>query len=101
FTTKAAAVRQIAGQVASTLASARRPNLLSAKARKDGYKVLQDNAAKAKAVAADIDQLVSSIASATERSQLSAADAKLAEIKVDLNRLYGSSREAAAITDGQ
>ena len=92
---------EIAGQVAATLASARRPNFLSSKASKDAYKLLQDNAARAKTVSGDIDQLVSSTASATERGQVSAADAKLAEIKADLTRLSASSREAAGGPAGQ
>ena len=101
FAAKAVTVRQIAAQVAATLASARRPNFLSSKASKDAYKLLQDNATRAKTVSGDIDQAASSAASATERGQLNAADAKLAEIKAELTRLNTASREAAGAPAGQ
>jgi serine/threonine protein kinase len=93
--TEISGVRQIAGQVTS-LSMGKKPGLLSSKARKDAYALMQENATKAQGGLTRLDEVAAGIGSSADRDQLDAAATKLAEIKADLTKVLASSREASA-----
>ena len=94
-----AAARQAAGPV-TTLAGGRKPSMLASKKSKDAYKLLQDNGTRAQAIVTELDQVATSAASTNDRGQLTAASAKVTELKSELARLHASSKEAAGGSTG-
>lgn len=90
----AAQARSMAGQV-TALAAGPRPGLFAPQSRKTAYQALQENATRAKAEAAQIDQLSQGLSETTDVDRLNSAIAQASAIKQALAGLYASSSAAA------
>ena len=91
---EAGQARTLSGEVI-TFASAAKPGLFASSARKTAYKTLQDNAAKARTQAAQLEQLSGSVASMTDLGQIETAMTQVRSVKSDLSSLREASAAAA------
>jgi len=87
------AAQSYCDQVA-TLANVEKPWLLASSARKNAYKLRQDNAAQAKALSARLYDLASTVAATSDLHQLSAALSEAAAAKQTAGALYAASSAA-------
>ena len=99
FAAMEASARLASGKVVA-FASASKPWLFASQARKDAYKLLQDNAAQATAQTAQLNTLSQSAASSASMKQLNAALTQGSKIAQSLNDLYAKSSAASAIVTG-
>ena len=81
-------------QVAS-LASVEKPWFLASTARKNAYKLRQDNAVQAKALAQRLDDLSKTVATSSDLHALASAITEAADAKKSAGALYASSSAAA------
>ena len=82
------------GQVAS-LANVEKPWFLASTARKNAYKLRQDNAARAKALAQRLVDLAKTVATSSDLHALASAITEAADAKKSAGALYASSSAAA------
>jgi hypothetical protein len=82
------------GQVAS-LANVEKPWFLASTARKNAYKLRQDNAAQAKTLAQRLDDLSKTVATSSDLHPLASAITEAADAKKSAGALYASSSAAA------
>lgn len=82
------------GQVAS-LASVEKPWFLASTARKNAYKLRQDNAVQAKALGQRLDDLAKTVATSSDLHALASAITEAADAKKSAGALYASSSAAA------
>ncbi len=87
------AARETAGRVVA-LATGGKPGLFANKAKRDSYKLRQDNAAKAKAQLSELDRLSAAVKSATTAPEIEAARSQAALINTQLYSLYTASYAA-------
>ena len=85
--------RQIAGQVIE-MGRQGRPGLFASRERRDGWKIRQDNAARAQGLVAELDQLAQSAKSATSARKVDQASAQAKSIKRSLSALQSASSAA-------
>jgi hypothetical protein len=90
FASIADRARAEANEVVS-LSSISRPWLFASRSRKQNYQTLQDDAARARLLLAQLDQL-SRAATTSDVNRLDAAVAKASEIRQSLARLEGAAR---------
>jgi len=102
FTLVEKAARETASRVAA-LAAGGKPGLFANKAKRDSYKLRQDNATKAKAQLTELDRLAAAVRSATTAPEIEAARSQAALINTQLYSLYSASYAAqqAAPQKGQ
>jgi len=81
-------------QVAS-LANVEKPWFLASTARKNAYKLRQDNAAQAKTLGQRLDDLSKTVATSSDLHTLAAAITEAADVKKSAGALYASSSAAA------
>jgi hypothetical protein len=81
-------------QVAS-LASVEKPWFLASTARKNAYKLRQDNAVQAKALGQRLDDLAKTVATSSDLRALASAITEAADAKKSAGALYASSSAAA------
>ncbi len=99
FAALEASARLASGKVVA-FASVSKPWLFASQARKDAYKLLQDNAAQATAQLAQLNELSQSAASSASMKQLNAALTQGSKIAQSLDNLYSGSSAASAIVTG-
>jgi hypothetical protein len=88
------ATRSLCDQV-TALANVEKPWFLASSARKNAYKLRQDNAAEAKTVAQQLDDLAQTVATSSDLRQLTAAISQASDDKAKVDQLYASSTSAA------
>ena len=81
-------------QVAS-LASVEKPWFLASTARKNAYKLRQDNAVQGKVLAQRLDDLAKTVATSSDLHALASALTEAADAKKSAGALYASSSAAA------
>lgn len=91
--------RLASGKVVA-FASVSKPWLFASQARKDAYKLLQDNATQATAQIAQLNELSQSAVSSASMKQLNAALAQGSKIAQSLDNLYAKSSAASTIVTG-
>jgi non-specific serine/threonine protein kinase len=79
------------------LSAAPRPWLFASQARKQAYRLLQDNSARSKASMAQLDQLSRTVASNSSMDALDAAVARASAIRQELSNLYAASSAARSV----
>ena len=94
FAAAASGLRGLADRIAA-YAGKPKPGLFAARIRKQAYETLAENAQKAKAQLAQLDELTAAVAVATDAKQVEATAHKADAIKQALNDLYTSSSAAA------
>lgn len=94
FATLYAALHALSGNVIA-LADVPQPWLLASTARRNAYKLRQDNAAQAKALATQMSDLSMTVSSSKDIKQLSEALGQASIAKATLDILYESSSRAA------
>jgi tRNA A-37 threonylcarbamoyl transferase component Bud32 len=88
------ATKSLCDQV-SALASVEKPWFLASSARKNAYQLRQDNAAQAKAMAQQLDDLARTVAASNDLKELSAAISQATDDKAKATQLYALSSAAA------
>ena len=94
FDTAHASVQGVCDQVAA-LANVDKPWLFASSARKNAYKLRQDNAAQAKTLSTQLDDLAKTVAASSDLRQLSAAMAQVAQARKTAAGLYVASNAAS------
>jgi len=87
-------VQTLSGQVIA-LANVPKPWLFASQARKRAYQLRQDNAAQAKALATQMNDLSATVSTAKDFKQLAAAMTQAAQAKKSLDDFYAASSNAA------
>ncbi|HEY2009024.1 MAG TPA: serine/threonine-protein kinase [Rhizomicrobium sp.] len=87
------ATKAVIDQVVS-LAAVEKPWFLASQARKDAYKLRQDNATQAKAMSSQLDTLAQHVATANDLDDLSTAVAQAKATNQSVNALYAASYAA-------
>jgi non-specific serine/threonine protein kinase len=87
------ATKAVIDQVTS-LAAVEKPWFLASQARKDAYKLRQDNAVQAKAMSGQLDTLAQHVATANDLDDLSTAVAQAKATNQSVNALYAASYAA-------
>ena len=77
-----------------TLANVEKPWFLASSARKNAYKLRQDNASQAKVLAAHLDELAKTVAVSKDLHQLTAAFGEATAAKKTAGELYSASNTA-------
>ena len=93
FNSVRTATKAIIDQVTS-LAVVDKPWFLASQARKDAYKLRQDNAAQVKTISNQLDMLAQKIGTSNDLVDLSAAVAQARAANVSVNALYAASNAA-------
>jgi serine/threonine protein kinase len=93
FDTLHTATQTLCDQIA-TLANVDKPWFLASSARKDAYKLRQDNAAQAKALSARLNDLAKTIDVSNDLHQVSAAVSEATAAKKTATALYAASNAA-------
>lgn len=88
------AAQSLCDQVAA-LANVEKPWFLASTARKNAYKLRQDNATEAKALTQQMDDLARAVAASNDLKQLTAAISQATDDKSKAGQLYASSTSAA------
>jgi tRNA A-37 threonylcarbamoyl transferase component Bud32 len=78
-------------------AAAPRPWLFASQARKQAYRLLQDNSARARASMAQLDHLSRTISSSSDLGALNAAVAQASRVRQELSGLYAASSAARSV----
>jgi hypothetical protein len=89
-----ARARAIGDATIALSAAAPRPWLFASQARKDAYRLLQDNGARSRSSMAELDQLSRTIASTSDLDALNAAAARASSLRQELSSLYAASAAA-------
>ncbi|HEY3889018.1 MAG TPA: serine/threonine-protein kinase [Caulobacteraceae bacterium] len=84
----------IGSAVVALSAAAPRPWLFASQARKQAYRLLQDNSARSRASMAELDQLSRTITSDADLDVLNAAVTRASTIRRELSSLYAASNAA-------
>jgi hypothetical protein len=93
FAAQEGQARQIATQVID-LGRQGRPGLFASRERRDGWKLRQDNAAKAQGLVAELDQLAQQTKVATTAKKVERATAQAKSIRRALSALQSASSAA-------
>jgi hypothetical protein len=88
------ATKSLCDQI-SALASVEKPWFLASSVRKTAYQLRQDNAAQAKALAQQLDDLAGTVAASNDLRELGAAISQATDGKTKATQLYASSSAAA------
>jgi serine/threonine protein kinase len=88
-----AAAQSLCDQIA-TLANVEKPWFLASSARKNAYKLRQDNAAQAKTLSARLSDLAKTVATSSDLHQLTAAVAEATAARKTAGGLYAASNAA-------
>ena len=96
FTLVENAARQTANRVVQ-LASSGKPGLFANKAKRDSYRLRQDNATKARSSLSDLDRLAATVRSATTAAEIETARSQAVAINSTLYQLYSASYAAAQV----
>jgi len=91
----AAQARTYAGQIAALAAAAPRPWVFASQGRKQAYQDLQSDAARAKTLEAQVEQLAQAASGQNDLAQISASLSQANEIKGTLASLYASATATA------
>ncbi len=91
----AAQARAYAAQIASLAQAAPRPWVFATQGRKQAYQDLQNDAARAKTLEAQAEQLAQAASGQSDVSQLSATLAQVTQVKASLASLYASASATA------
>ncbi len=97
FTAIDSRAQGIGAAVIALSASAPRPWLFASQGRKQAYRLLQDNSARARASMAELDQLSRTVASSSDLDVLDAAVARASTTRQVLSSLYVASTSARSI----
>jgi len=87
--------RTYAGQIAALAAAAPRPWVFASQGRKQAYQDLQSDAARAKTLEAQVEQLAQAASGQNDLAQISASLSQANEIKGTLASLYASATATA------
>ncbi len=89
-----ARARAIGDATIALSAGAPRPWLFASQARKDAYRLLQDNASRSRTSMAELDQLSRTMTSTSDLDALNAAVARASSLSQELSNLYAASAAA-------
>jgi len=96
FVTVEARAREI-GNATVALSAVPRPWLFASQARKQAYRLLQDNSVRSKALVAQLDELSRMVSANNDREVLESAAARGLSIQRELSNLYAASTAARSI----
>ena len=88
------ATKSLCDQV-TALANVEKPWFLASSARKNAYQLRQDNAAQARTLAQQLDDLARTVATSNDLRELTGAISQVSDDKTKASQLYASSSSAA------